>query len=170
MDTDTLAQSQAALACGSHNDLEMKKELTLLPLSCMPDKSSRLTKSWTSSGRRGTFHAWMGVGKCPNFTLLSGKGARSLPACEWLSKRHKTKRSSAFWAFTHLSMMEVHKAFRTRTWPWKYHSSTESLYSLKHIQPHCTSTVYDFPSASFVSTAVSETWLEIVWSPSNNKI
>lgn len=53
--------------------------LTLLPLSCIPLRSSRFTKTWTSSGMRGSFHSWIGVGKCPSLTLSLGTGC-SMPA------------------------------------------------------------------------------------------
>ena len=45
---------------------------TLLPLSCMPLRSSRLIHSFTLGGRSGTLNGCIGVGNMPKRTLFSG--------------------------------------------------------------------------------------------------
>lgn len=73
--------------------------LTLLPLSCMPVKSSRLMNSCTPSGTPGTRQSCMGVGSIAMLILASGTcntmtvrfGSQCLCACHVYASRHTLK-------------------------------------------------------------------------------
>jgi hypothetical protein len=55
----------------------------LLPLSCMPERSSRFTCSSTPAGRPGTRHGWMGVGVIAMLTLCLGTWTDGCTLAAW---------------------------------------------------------------------------------------
>jgi hypothetical protein len=56
---------EAALLLTAVVDREAGQAVTLLPLSWQPVRSSRLIHTSIPSGRRGSCHRWIGVGKIP---------------------------------------------------------------------------------------------------------